>query len=232
VIVQSKRAAEPETKERILRTAFQLFHEQGFHATGVATIVREAGINPGSLYHFFESKDQLLLGVLEFSIGYLSPAVMEPVESLNLAPIERIFALLKRYRDGMVRHGCRMGCPIGNLALEVSDGYPEARRLIHRNFENWAQRVEGWLMEAGDDLPKQLDRARLAHFILTVMEGGLMQARAANDLKPFDESVAVLREHLNLLRLEATQAKGDPSDGRTSKRGGMPRRKESSRRKR
>ena len=54
----------PDTRERILRTAFQLFHEQGFNATGVATIAREAGVNPGSLYHFFESKDDLLLAVL------------------------------------------------------------------------------------------------------------------------------------------------------------------------
>ena len=43
--------AEQPTRERILRTAFQLFHEQGYHATGVATILREAGLNPGSLYH-------------------------------------------------------------------------------------------------------------------------------------------------------------------------------------
>jgi TetR/AcrR family transcriptional repressor of nem operon len=231
VIAQSKEDPRPETKARILQTAFQLFHEQGFHATGVATIVREAGINPGSLYHFFESKDQLLLGVLEFAIGYLDPAVMEPVEKQNLDPVERIFALLRRYRDGMVRHGCRMGCPIGNLALEVSDGYPEARRLIHRNFENWAKRVEGWLIEAGDKLPQRLDRARLAHFILTVMEGGLMQARAANDLKPFDESVAVLREHLNLL-LQAARADEDISDRRTADRGGPRPQKGISRRKR
>ena len=57
------------------------------------------------------------------------------------------------------------------------DGNPAARRLIHKNFENWASRVEGWLVEAGDRLPSNLDRAKLARFILTVMEGGLMQAR-------------------------------------------------------
>jgi len=198
-MAQRDSGPEPETRERILRTAFQLFHEQGFHSTGVATIIREAGINPGSLYHFYESKDQLLLSVLEFAIGYLGPAVMEPVESKTSDPIDRIFALLNQYRDGMVRHGCRMGCPIGNLALEVSDGNVAARRLIHRNFENWADRVEGWLVDLGDRLPRGVNRARLARFILTVMEGGLMQARAANDLKPFDDSVAVLREHLNLL---------------------------------
>ena len=190
---------EPATRDRILRTAFQLFHEQGFHATGVATIGREAGINPGSLYHFFESKDQLLLQVLEFALTYLAPAVMEPVERRTADPIERVFALLKQYRDGMVQHGCRLGCPIGNLALEVSDGNLEARRLIHRNFENWAARVEGWLLQAGDRLPAGLDRATLARFILTVMEGGLMQARAADSLAAFDASVAVLREHVDLL---------------------------------
>ena len=177
----------------------------------MATIVREAGVNPGSLYHFFEGKDQLLLQVLEFAILYLGPAVMEPVERRTRDPIERIFALLKQYRDGMVRHGCRMGCPIGNLALEVSDGNPEARRLIHRNFENWADRVQSWLVEAGDRLPSDLDRGKLARFILTVMEGGLMQARAADDLGVFDESVGVLREHLDLLLQHARNQRAAPS---------------------
>ncbi len=208
MVAQPQSIPGPETKERILRTAFQLFHEQGFHATGVATIVREAGINPGSLYHFFESKDQLLLNVLEFALGYLGPAVMEPVEGRTPDPIARIFALLDRYRDGMAKHDCRMGCPIGNLALEVSDGNPEARSLIHRNFQNWVKRVEGWLVEAGERLPPDVDRARLARFILTVMEGGLMQSRAANDLGPFDESVAVLRDHLNLLLRHAAERGG------------------------
>ena len=204
---QVKTLPEPETKERILRTAFQLFHEQGFHATGVATIVREAGINPGSLYHFFEGKDQLLLQVLEFATQYLGSAVMDPVERQTSDPIKRIFVLLDQYRTGMLRHGCRMGCPIGNLALEVSDGNAEARRLIHRNFESWASRVEGWLVAAGNRLPADLDRHQLAHFILTVMEGGLMQARAANDLGVFDQSVNVLRQHLDLLQQSAKSSK-------------------------
>ena len=188
------------TRDRILRTAFQLFHEQGFHATGVATIVREAGINPGSLYHLFESKDQLLLEVLEFALEYLRPAVMEPAEARSEDPIERIFALLDLYRESMVTMGYRMGCPIGNLALEVSDGNQEARDLIHRNFENWIEHVHGWLEAAGDRLPPDLDRVRLARFVLTVMEGGLMQSRAAGHLGPFDDSVAVLRAHLEMLQ--------------------------------
>jgi AcrR family transcriptional regulator len=194
-----------ETRARLLQTAFQLFHEQGYHATGVATILREAGVNPGSMYHFFSSKDDLLLKVLEFALDYLEPMVMIPAESAAADPIERVFALLEQYRARIGEHDCRMGCPIGNLALEVSDGNADARALIHRNFENWTGRVEQWLIAAGDKLPRSADRARLARFVLTVMEGGLMQARAAGDLGPFDDSVAVLRDHFSRLQKQAAE---------------------------
>jgi AcrR family transcriptional regulator len=198
VNAQETPSGTPETRDRILRTAFQLFHEQGFNATGVATIVREAGVNPGSLYHFFESKDDLLLGVLEFALDDLGPAVMEPVEARVTDPVDRVFALLQRYRDGMERERCRMGCPMGNMALEVCDGNAKARALVHRNFENWAARVESWFTN-DTRLPAGVDRRRLARFVLTVMEGSLMQARAAGSLEPFDESVAVLKDYFERL---------------------------------
>jgi hypothetical protein len=90
------------------------------------------------------------------------------------------------------------------MALELSDSNARARALVHDNFENWAGRVEAWLA-ADPRLPPSLDRRRLARFVLTIMEGGLMQARAAGDLGPFDESVAVLRDYFD--RLGAPAAK-------------------------
>lgn len=196
------------TRERILRTAFTLFHEQGYHATGIATILREAGVNAGSLYHFFPSKDDLLIGVLEYALGALEPAVMGPAARRTDDPIGRIFALLEQYREWMGAWGCRMGCPIGNLALEVADDHPEARRLIHANFENWADAVRRWLDDAGDRLPAAVDRGQLARFVLTVMEGGIMQGRAAGDLRPFDDGVAQLRAYFDALEAVARRGAG------------------------
>lgn len=207
MVAQGGAPATLETRERLLRTAFQLFHEQGYHATGVATILREAGVNAGSMYHYFSSKDDLLLKVLEFALDYLEPMVMGPAEAAAVDPIERVFVLLGHYRERVAVNQCRMGCPIGNLALEVSDGNPEARELIHRNFENWAGRVEAWLRSGEAELPRGTDLRRLARFVLTVMEGGLMQARAAGDIGPFDDSVAVLREHFAVLRTQAAAEK-------------------------
>jgi TetR/AcrR family transcriptional regulator, transcriptional repressor for nem operon len=213
----SPRNPEP-SRERILRTAFQLFHEQGYHATGVATILRESGLNPGSMYHAFPSKEALLTGVLEYALVLLRPAVIEPVEARTQDPIERIFALMEQYRAGMVHRGCRMGCPIGNLALEVSDDHAEARALIHRNFENWADQIRAWLDAAGDRLPRHTDRAQLARFILTVMEGGLMQARAAGDVRPFDDSIAQLRAYFDALQQEAASKRSARSQRGSAKK--------------
>ena len=188
-----------DTRARIVENARRLFHEQGYHATGIATILREADVNSGSLYHFFASKEALLVAVLEKYVDLLHPMVMGPAEHAAADPIDRIFALLAFYRKGLELTGHKMGCPIGNLALELGDDHPEIRELIHLNFKNWAAVIERWLREAGDRLPSDLNIPDLSRFVLTVMEGGIMQARAAQSLEPFDASVGQLRAYMNCL---------------------------------
>lgn len=200
-------AASPPTRVHILEAARRLFHEQGYHATAIATILREADVNSGSLYHFFPSKESLLKGVLEHYVTLLQPMVMGPAEAAASDPVERVFALLRLYREGLESAGCRVGCPIGNLALEVADDHAEARRLIDLNFANWAKAVRRWLDEAGGRLPADVDRERLARFVLTVMEGAIMQARAAGSLEPFDASVAELRAYFDRLVADAPGAR-------------------------
>lgn len=195
----------PSTREQLLDAAARLFHEQGYAATGVATILREAGVNSGSLYYHFENKEALLLGVLERYQELLHPVVMNPVEQAEPDHIERVFRLLDWYREGLKASGCRLGCPIGNLALEVADSHPAARDAIHANFLGWSEAVESWLNDAGDRLPPDCDRGAMARFVLTVMEGGLMQARAGGNLAAFDDSVTVLRDHFHKLLTEAEE---------------------------
>lgn len=189
----------PDTRERILEVAARLFHEQGYHATGVSTILRESGVNSGSLYHFFPGKEQLLSGVLERYLERLQPEVLDPVERQTDDPIERVFGLLDGYLQMMEFTGCAMGCPVGNLALELSDNHPAIRRLVDRNFQNWIDAVAVWLERAGERLPEQVDRRQLASFVLTVMEGGIMQARARRSPRPLEEAMANLREYFELL---------------------------------
>lgn len=194
------------TRMRILESAARLFHEQGFAATGIATILREADVNSGSLYHFYSGKDALLEGVLSWYLERLYPEIMQPMEQAEPDPVARVFHLLGWYREYLLGNGCRLGCPVGNLALEISDTHPELRHLLEQNFNHWTGIIEGWLNEAGTALPRSCDRAELARLVLTVMEGGIMQARAAGNLRPYDQSINQLRAYFDGLLSQAEKA--------------------------
>ena len=118
-------------------------------------------------------------------------------------PIERIFALLNGYRIQLITTDCTYGCPIGNIALEIHEPDPQVRELLAANFTNWSRAVERCLDAAEDRLPRDTDRAALAEYILTVMEGAVMQARTYRELGYFDRNIAMLREHLGLLESKA-----------------------------
>jgi hypothetical protein len=83
----------------------------------------------------------------------------------------------------IVESDCTYGCPIGSLALELHEPAPPVRALLAQNFERWTTAIERCLADAGDRLPADIDRTGLAQFVLTAMEGGVMQARAHRDLE-------------------------------------------------
>jgi len=198
-----KKADIPEepksTRDRLIDAAMRLFVENGFEATGVSAILQSAGVRSGSLYYFFKSKEELLIAVLERYVDLLRPVILEPAEAATDDAVERVFALLTRYRSFLEETGCRHGCPIGNLALEISDHHDTARSLVLKNFDNWCAGVEKWLQDAGDRLPRDLDRGELARFVLTVMEGAQMQAKAEKRIEAYDKSVAQLRSYFSCL---------------------------------
>ena len=195
-------APQSSTRERLVETARVMFWERGYEATSLADVSAKAGARSGSLYHFFRTKEELLLAVLDRYVDLLWPIVIGPVFSRVTDPIERIFGILDGYRQGLVYTGCTQGCPIGNLALEVCDDLPRAREKIAKNFEGWRAWIRKCLEDATHRFPANLNREQLAVFVLTVMEGAVMQARAHQSLEPYDASVAQLRDYFNRLLAE------------------------------
>lgn len=185
--------------------ALRLFWEKGYGSTSIADILRAAGANSGSLYYFFPSKQDLLLAVLDTYHGGIYPMLLEPAWQGVDDPIERIFALLARYRQLILDTECFYGCPIGNLALELHEPDPPVRERLAANFTAWTGAVRDCLEAAGPRLPPWLDRDELARFVLAVMEGGVMQARTYRDVSAFDAGVAQLRLYFGQLERAAAQ---------------------------
>lgn len=188
-----------DTRQRLVEAARDLFLAQGYQGTGIAQILKHAGANSGSLYHYFPTKEDLLMAVL----GWYQDHIQDDLLDLHTAhlddPIERVFGLLDGYRKMLEGCGFVVGCPIGNLALELANSHPGARPLLQANFDQWVDAVTGFLDAAADRLPEDLDRRALAVHILTAMEGGVMLARTYRSLEPFDRTVTHLRGYLDLL---------------------------------
>jgi TetR/AcrR family transcriptional regulator, transcriptional repressor for nem operon len=195
-----------ETRERLIAAAMQLFRDKGYNSTSVADILSAAGANSGSLYHFFPTKQDILLTVLERYLEKISPMLLEPAWRGVTDPLERVFALLARYRAALEETDCTYGCPIGSLALELHEPDPPVRERLAANFDAWVAAVEECYRSAGARLPQPLDRRALAEFTLTTMEGGVMLARTHRDLSSYDAAVRTLRGYLDMLQAAARGA--------------------------
>jgi TetR/AcrR family transcriptional regulator, transcriptional repressor for nem operon len=203
----------PSTRDRLIFSAMKLFAEKGYLSTSVQDILREAGANAGSLYHAFPTKQDLLVAVLETYRTGIEPMLLAPAWEGVDDPIERIFTLLGAYRGMLESSECLYGCPIGSIALELHEPDPPVRELLSKNFDGWVDHVERCLVQAGDRLPKELDRRALAVFVLTTMEGGVMQSRTHRTLSAFDASVAGLRDYINRLEQAASAGRTTAAEG-------------------
>jgi AcrR family transcriptional regulator len=202
-----------DTREKLIDTARELFWQQGYGQTGVAQILKAAEVNSGSLYHFFPTKEDLLLAVLDWYTENLYPQVIQPVLDRVTDPIECVFGILDGYRKAILATNFMFGCPIGNLALELAHTHPIARDKIKLNFSNWITALKRCLDEAAGRLPESVDRQQLALFVLVTMEGAVMLARSFRNIEPFDAAVAQLREHFeNLLTAGTTWSRPKQAD--------------------
>lgn len=194
-----------DTRLRILIAAMDLFSEKGYGSTSISDILSRSQANSGSLYHFFPGKQDVLVGVLELYRDGIYQMLLEPAWQGVEDPIDRIFALLNRYRAALLESECVYGCPIGSLALELHEPDPPVRALLADNFTGWTRAIGGCLEAGAERLPRGTDIQGLAEFILTTMEGGVMQARTHRDIAYFDRSIAQLRHHMGLLETSARQ---------------------------
>ena len=174
----------------------ELFAARGYHSTSIADILRAAGANSGSLYHYFPGKQDLLLAVLDTYHEGIDEMLLGPAWQDVDDPIDRVFALLGKYRELLITSDFFLGCPIGDIALEVHEPDPAVRERLMANFTAWQGAVARCLEAAAPRLADEADAESLATLVLALMEGGVMLSRTYRSTEPFDRIVAELRRLL------------------------------------
>ena len=114
---------EPNTRERILETATDLFAEKGYAGTYVREIVEKAGVSKPVLYYYFRSKEGLFYAILEWATD-VQQGVLNEVFEASGTVLDRFLYLYRRGYDGIQQYQSLYKMIYG-LIYGPSQGAPE-----------------------------------------------------------------------------------------------------------
>ncbi|MGH7935116.1 MAG: TetR/AcrR family transcriptional regulator [Candidatus Binataceae bacterium] len=204
--------SETPSRTSILKTARNLMLKYGYAATSVDDICSRAGVTKGSLYHFFETKEELGLAVLN---GFYEEGVACVANGAYAGmddPYLRLLALfdhLEAIGPELWRHGCLMG----NFACELAESSPMIRRRVAEIFEELVNRLAPIFRPIARG-PKEA--GELAELTLMVIEGAVIMARAHDDPRRIASGLRRFRRMIEARIGESRIATKKTSRGRVS----------------
>ncbi len=177
-----------DAKERLIEVATCLIWERNYSSVSVDKLCKGAGVNKGSFYHFFPSKEALAIEAVENNWRIAKEMVLEPSFSKDLPPLERF----NRFFEGFYRVqldmkekcGCVAGCPIGNLGSEVGIADTVLRKKAEEIFLELASICEGALRDGlKEGVIKDIDPAYVARTLVAYESGLILQAKIFDDIE-------------------------------------------------
>jgi TetR/AcrR family transcriptional regulator, transcriptional repressor for nem operon len=192
-----------DTRQRIIEVAKTRFHNRSYADVGIKEICDMASIQKGSFYHFFPSKRDLVVAVIdEFAIDWANGFVAEAFDPA-LPPMDRIdYVIDAAYywqKSNKDLNGHIPGCLFGNLALEISTQDDVLRAKLNAVFTSAKDRFRDTLDEAVEQgIIDPLDSDATAAAMLAYLEGLILLAKAEND----PEVIYCLGSALKKIRIE------------------------------
>ena len=192
-----------DTRSRILSTARELFHGRSYADVGIKEICDIAQVQKGSFYHFFKSKQELAMAVIDDMADDWAHGFIAEAFDQNLPPLERLDYMVDAayYWQKAAKdiEGRMPGCLFGNLALEVSTRDDVIRARLNAVFDKARDRFLETLEQAVDEgaIPP-LDCEPTASAMLAYLEGMILLAKTRND----PDVVLKLGPGLKTIRIE------------------------------
>ena len=161
-------------REKLLQAAIKLFIKNGFHAVTVDAISEEAGITKKTLYHYFKSKEELILAALRYRDERFRNDFMRMVESKTEDPKDRllvVFDVLEEWFREEDFYGCLFVTALGE--------YPEENTTIRRFCQEAKRLTQNYITSLAEKA--ELDNVeQLSGQIILLLEGAITMAQVNN----------------------------------------------------
>jgi TetR/AcrR family transcriptional repressor of nem operon len=172
-----------QTRERILQAAYEEIHRNGFRSASVDQILAETGLTKGALYHHFPNKAALGYAVVDEVIRAEVEGIwIDPIDRAE-NPLDGLRGVFESFSPKDMRTVCTIGCPLNNLAQEMSPIDEEFRRRIQGVYAVWHRGIASRLEKGktGGHVRLDLDCAQAATFLIATIEGATGLAKNSQD---------------------------------------------------
>jgi AcrR family transcriptional regulator len=177
----------PDTRERILRAAMELFRRHGFHNTSLARILQDADITKGGFYFHFKSKEDLGFAVLERTKDFWMTNVIAALddEPDTKSRIRKMVAIMTQMHRGDIFHGCAL---LAVLTAEMMDTGSELGDRIKDIFHEWVKSIITILKQGKEEglFRQDIDVEAVALILVGCCQGATMMGHLDPDHVDFD----------------------------------------------
>jgi TetR/AcrR family transcriptional regulator, transcriptional repressor for nem operon len=192
------------TRGALLQAAFEEIHRSGFRGSDVESILRKAGMTKGALYHHFASKEALGYAILDEVVASIMREKWQAPLSDAADPVAALIDIIRS--TSLEREHVVRGCPLNNLAQEMSPLDEGFRKRAAALFEEWHVAMATALRAARErgQVRADVDPDETATFVIAAYEGYISLAKCFQDADRLRAGEQTLIRYLESLR---------PSDG-------------------
>jgi TetR/AcrR family transcriptional regulator, transcriptional repressor for nem operon len=206
---RKRRLRDPErTRERLLQAAFREVRISGFQSAGIDTILAATNVTKGALYHHFESKEALGYAIVEEKVAKLTRDRWLRPMLCDGHPIDILIGVVRRIPARL--QDVRVGCPLLNLAQEMSPLDEQFRKRLEKIFLDWQEGVATLLRKGQSQgtVRRDLNPDETASFLVAMVEGYATLAKNAQDAKVWKAGIRNIVGWLRSLRAPGNRKRG------------------------
>jgi TetR/AcrR family transcriptional repressor of nem operon len=177
-----------DTRALLIRSGVAVLTENGFVAAGIDSILKQVGVPKGSFYHYFKSKEDFGVAVINSYASYFAARLDKCLLDETLPPLARIHTFVEGAKAGMRKYQFKRGCLVGNLGQEVAILPESYRAMLQDIFAVWQHKIATCLhtAQANGDLASHIDCEQMAECFWIGWEGAVMRARLMQSVQPLD----------------------------------------------
>ncbi len=177
------------TKNRLIESAYNEIYENGYQGASLNTILKNANVHKGSMYHFFSTKKEMALCAIQEKIYAKFEERYERILNLDSNYLE---ALIEQLKDTSQRDFIR-GCPIANIVQEMSNIDDEFKVIMEKIYYTFRKSIKNILdMAIEKKEMKECDTNKLSLYIASTLEGAILSAKATGNVQDYSDVIDML----------------------------------------